>query len=205
MFVIVVVVFVASQAGAHEQALSTSPPPPFMDLFTAVGNHYYPENRKTYSDSHYVSCPQPDSLGSIASILGSAAKIVFSVAAIAFLKIIGGKMMLFPLTFILLAKMGLKAVLLWPMISKMVKYFKKKKKKDHKGRSAVDCSDRIACVMHRAARDGWGSHLGAATAFTLIDDVHEDSSYAKILLTILAGDKVAKCMSVECTSGVDVS
>lgn len=208
MFATFIVFFVASQAGAQEQALSTispSPSPsfPFLDLFTGASN-YYPDIRKTYSDS-YHSCPKSDTLSSFANILGSAAKIMMSTALIVFLKLLGGKLMLFPLTVMIFAKMGLKALLLWPMISKMIQYFKKKTKKHHKSRSITDCSERIACVMQRATRIGWSSNLGAAATFSLIDDVEEDSSFAKLLLTILAGDKVAKCMSVECTSGVNIS
>lgn len=208
MFVTLAVFIVASQAGAQEQALSTMPPSPspsfpFLDLFTGASN-YYPDVQKTYSEPSY-SCSKSDTLGSFANILGSTAKIMMSTALIAFLKLLGGKLMLFPLTIMLFAKMGLKALLLWPMISKMTKYFRKKSKKHHKSRSITDCSDRIACVMQRATRIGWSSNLGAAATFSLIDDVEEDSSFAKLLLTILAGDKVARCMSVECTSGANIS
>lgn len=208
MFVTLAVVFVASQAGAQEQPLSTVPPSPtpsfpFLDLFTGASN-YYPDVRKTYSEPYY-SCPKSDTLGSFANILGSAAKIMMSTALIVLLKLLGGKLMLFPLTIMLFAKVGLKVLLFWPMISKMIQYFKKKKKKRHQSRSITDCSERIACVMQRATRNGWSSNLGAAATFSLIDDVEEDSSFAKLLLTILAGDKVARCMSVECTSGVNIS
>lgn len=208
MFVILAVFFVASQAGAQEQALSTVPPSPspsfpFLDLFTGASN-YYPDVRKTYSEP-YSSCQKSDTLSSFANILGSAAKIMMSTALILLLKLIGGKLLLFPLTIMLFAKVGLKALLLWPMISKMIKYFKRKTKKHHKSRSITDCSERISCVMQRATRIGWSSNLGAAATFSLIDDVEEDSSFARLLLTILAGDKVAKCMSVECTSGVNIS
>lgn len=208
MFVALAVFFVASQAGAQDQALSTMPPSPspsfpFLDLFTGASN-FYPDVRKTYSDP-YNSCPKSDTLSSFANILGSAAKIMMSTALIVFLKLLGGKLLLFPLTIMLFTKIGLKALLLWPMISKMIKFFKKKTKKHHKSRSIKDCSERIACVMQRASRSGWSSNLGAAATFSLIDDVEEDSSFAKLLLTILAGDKVARCMSVECTSGVNIS
>lgn len=218
MLVTLLVVFVASRAGGgaqgQQQALSAAPvavpvppsqPPfPFLDLFTGASS-YYPE-RKIYSDPthHTISCPKTDTLGSFANILGSAAKIMMSAAAIVFLKFLAGKLLLFPITAMLFFKIGLKAILLWPMVSKMIKYFKKKKKKHDKGRSIMDCSERIACVIQESSRDGWGN-LGAAATFSLINDVEEDSSFAKILLTILSGDKVARCMSVECTSGVDVS
>lgn len=208
MFVTLAVLIVASQAGAQEQALSTitpSPSPsfPFLDLFTGASN-YYPDIQKTYSEPYY-SCAKSDTLGSFANILGSAAKIMMSTALILFLKVLGGKVMLFPITIMLFAKMGLKALLLWPMISKMIKYFKKKTKRHPKSRSITGCSERIACVMQRATRTGWSSNLGAAATFSLIDDIEEDSSFAKLLLTILAGDNVARCMSVECTSGANIS
>lgn len=210
MFVVLVVFLVATRAGAQEQALSTvpplsSPPYPFLDLFTGASNYYSEPMRKTSSDPYYVSCPKSDKLGSVANILGSAAKIMFSIAIILFLKFIAGKLMLLPLTVMLFAKIGFKAFFLWPMISKMIKYFKKKKKKHHKSRMIVDCSERIACVIHRASKMGWESKLGATATFALIDDVDKDSSFAEILLSILAGDKVARCMSVECTSGIDIS
>lgn len=213
MILIAVVFFVASEVGAQEQALSTVPPsqpPPFplLDLFTGASNYYSEPIRKAYSDysSSHITCPKSDTLGSFANILGSASKIMLSAAVIIFLKLLGGKMMLFPITIMLFAKMGLKALLLWPMISKMVKYFKKKKKKGHKSSRAItDCTERIACVIQRSSRYGWSSNLGAAVTFSMIQDIDDDSSFAKIMLSVLAGDKVAGCMSVECTSGVDIS
>lgn len=212
MILIAVVFFVASEAGAQDQALSTVPPSqpppfPFLDLFTGASNYYSEPIRKAYSDhsSSYISCPKSDTLGSFASILGSASKIMLSAAVIIFLKLLGGKMMLFPLTVMLFAKMGLKALLLWPMISKMIKYFKKKKKKGHISRAITDCSERIACVIRTASKYGWSSNMGAAVTFSMIEDIDDDSSFAKIMLSILAGDKVARCMSVECISGVDIS
>ncbi|KAG7302836.1 hypothetical protein JYU34_012816 [Plutella xylostella] len=105
----------------------------------------------------------------------------------------------------ILAKVGLKAVLLWPMISKMIKYFRKKKKKWEKARVIKDCSQRIACIIQRSARDGWGGNLGAALTFTLIEDVEDESSFVSTLLDIFAGEKVSKCMAIECSSGVDIS
>lgn len=206
MFLIVAVFFVA-WAGAQEVHLSTEPPQnshslPFLDLITGASNYY--DIRKTYSDPYPVACSRPDTLSSVANVLGSAAKIMLSAAVIAFLKLIGGKLLLFPLAFVFLGKLGLKAFLLWPMISKLMKYFKKKKKKGHKSRMITDCSQRIACVIQRASK-GWGSNFGAAATFSLIDDVDEDTSYARALLSILAGDKVAECMSLDCSSGIDIS
>ncbi|CAH0397957.1 unnamed protein product [Chilo suppressalis] len=209
MFVALVVVFVVSQASAQEQALSTETPPhsqslPFLDLFTGASTYYGEPIRKTYSDPYYVSCPKTDALSSFANVLGSAAKIMLSAAVIAFLKMLGGKILLFPLLLVFFSKIGLKVFLLWPMISKMMKYFKTKKKKGFKPRMIMDCSQRIACVIQRSA-EGWGSNLGAAATFTLIDDVDQDTSYARALLRILAGDKVAECMTIECSSGIDIS
>lgn len=207
---IVAVFFVASAGAQEHQLMSTespqnSPSLPFLDLFTGASSYYNSEPiRKTYSDPYYVSCPKPDKLSSFANVLGSAAKIMLSAAVIAFLKLLGGKLLLFPLLFVFLGKLGLKAFLLWPMISKLMKYFKKKKKKGHKSRMIEDCSQRIACVIQRASK-GWGSNLGAAATFSLIDDVDEDTSYAKALLSIFAGDKVAECMSLDCSSGIDIS
>jgi hypothetical protein len=208
MFVTLAVVFVVSQASAQDQGMSTEPPSqssslPFLDLLTGASSYYGEPIRKTYSDIYYSSCPKPDSLSSFANVLGSAAKIMLSVAVIVFLKILGGKLVLFPLLLVFLAKVGLKAFLLWPMISKMMKHFKKKRKKSSKSRMITDCSQRIACVIQRASK-GWGSNLGAAAAFTLIDDV-EDSSFAKALLSVMSGDKVAECMAMDCSSGIDIS
>ncbi|KAL0892935.1 hypothetical protein ABMA27_014607 [Loxostege sticticalis] len=208
MFVIVVVFFAASQVSAQDHAMSTEAPPhssslPFLDLFTGASTYYGDSIRKTY-DPYYVSCPKPDALTTFANVLGSAAKIMLSAAVIVFLKILGGKLLLVPLLLVLLGKLGLKTFLLWPMISKLIKYFKKKKKRGYKSRMITDCSQRIACVIQRASR-GWGSNLGAAATFSLIDDVDEDSSYTKALLSVLAGDKVAECMSLECSSGIDIS
>ncbi|KAJ2946178.1 hypothetical protein O0L34_g5112 [Tuta absoluta] len=207
MLLPIVVVLVVSRAGAQEQALSTVPPAPpqpypLLDLFTGASN-YYPDIRKTY-DSHTV-CPKSDGLSSTANFLGSIAKILMSVTVLLFFKLLVGKLLLFPLSLVLFAKLGLKTFLLWPMILKMAKYFKKKKKKAYKGRSGVDCSERIACVVQQASRNGWSSHLGAAATFTWIEDVEEDGPLAKILLTMLSGDNVAKCMSLECTSGINIS
>lgn len=211
MFVALAVLITALKVGAQEQALSTATPTkslplPFLDLFTSASNYYSEPIRKTYSDSGYhVSCPKSDSLSSFANVLGSAAKIMLSVAAILFLKLLAGKLLLFPLFVMLLMKLGLKAFLLWPLISKMIKYFKKKKKKGHKSRIITDCSPRMACVFQRATRQGWSSNLGAAATLLLIDDIEEDSLFAKSMLTILSGDKVAECMSLECSSGIDIS
>lgn len=215
MFVIIGLLFVvAVHVGAQEnQALSPATPTnalplPFMDLFTGASNYYPDQIRKTYSDpgySYHVSCPKSDSLSSFASVLGSAAKIMMSAAVIVFLKVAVGKLMLLPFTVMLLAKVGFKAVLLWPMLSKMIKYFKKKKKKGQKSRMITDCSERVACVIQRSSRIGWASHLGAAASFSLINDVDEDAPLARVLLSVLAGDKVAQCMSLDCGSGVNIS
>lgn len=211
MFVALAVLFVALKTSAQEHSLSTvspphSPPLPFLDLFTSASNYYTDPIRKTYSDSdHYVSCPKTDSLSSFANLLGSAAKIMISAAVILVLKVLAGKLLFMPIVFVLLVKLGLKAFLLWPMLSKMIKYFKKKKKKGYKSRIIMDCSPRIACVIQRATHSGWSSNLGAAATFSLIDDIEEDNLFAKSMLTILAGDKVAECMSLECSSGIDIS
>ncbi|CAH0719414.1 unnamed protein product, partial [Brenthis ino] len=208
MFVATVVFFVVTKAFAQEHDLSTvtpqSPPIPFLDLFTSASNYYSEPIRKKYSDSGYYhsSCPKTDTLASFASILASAAKIMLSAAVIALLKILAGKLFLLPLTLIVLAKMGLKALLLWPVISKMIKYLKKKK---NKSRIIMDCSERLACVLQRTSNNGWGSNFGTAVTFTMIDDVEEDGFIAKTLLSILAGDKVAECMSMDCNSGADIS
>lgn len=211
MFVLFVVVIVATRVNAQDQSLSTatpsnSPPLPFMDLFTGASNLYSEPIRKTYTDSsYYVSCPKSDTLTSLANILGSAAKIMMSAAVIAFLKLIVGKMLLLPVVLMLFVKLGLKAFLLWPMISKMIKYFKKKKRKGHKSRIITDCSQRIACVIQKSLRSSWGSYIGATTTFLLIDDLEEDGSIAKSMLSILADDDIAQCMSLDCSSGIDIS
>ncbi|XP_045497825.1 uncharacterized protein LOC123695911 [Colias croceus] len=210
MFVAAVVFYVLSRAVAQEQALSTvtpqSPPIPFLDLFTGSSN-YYPDIRKTYSDPSYYhgSCQKTDTLSSLASLLGSAAKIMLSATVIVLLKLLTGKLLLLPLSVMVFAKLGLKAILMWPVISKMIRYFKKKKKKKHHSRMIMDCSERVACVIQKSYRSGWGSNFGAAVTFSIIDDVEEDSPVAKILLSILAGDKVAECMSMDCNSGIDIS
>ncbi|XP_052759428.1 uncharacterized protein LOC128202600 [Galleria mellonella] len=208
--VLVVVLFVLLSC-AHGQGMSTEspshkPPIPFMDLFTGASNYYTDPIRKIYSDqdSYSVSCPKSDTLSSFANVLSSAAKIMISAAIIVFFKFMVGKLMLFPLIFVLLGKISLKIFLLWPMLSKIMKYFKKKKKKGHKGRMITDCSQRVVCVIQRSSKD-WGSNLGAATTFLLIDDIDKDSSYAKAMLHILAGDNVAECMSMDCYSGTDIS
>ncbi|VVC97626.1 uncharacterized protein LOC126969606 [Leptidea sinapis] len=209
MAVAVVVLFIFSEAFAQDQALSTaspqSPPMPFLDLFTGASN-YYPDIRKTYSDPSYYhgSCQKTDALSSLASVLGSAAKIMLSATVIAILKLLGAKLLFLPLSVMVFAKLGLKAILMWPVISKMIKYFKKKKKKS-KSRIIMDCSERLACVIQRSYKSSWGSNFGAAVTFSLIEDVDEDSNIAKILLSILAGDKVAKCMSLDCNAGIDIS
>lgn len=215
MFVPLVVLLAALKSSAQEslsqQSLSTVSPQhapnlPFLDLFTSASNYFSEPIRKSYSDSeHYVSCPKTDSLTSFANVLGSAAKIMISAAVILILKVLAGKLLFMPVVFVLLVKLGLKAFLLWPMITKMTKYFKKKKKKGHKSRIIVDCSPRIACVIQRASHGGWSSNLGAAATFSLIDDIEKDNLFAKSMLTILAGDKVAECMSLECSSGIDIS
>lgn len=210
MFVAVVLFFVATKVFAQEQALSTvtpqAPSIPFLDLFSSASNYYSDPIRKSYTDSGYYhgSCPKTDTLASFASILASAAKIMLSAAVIALMKLLAGKLFLFPLTLIVLAKMGLKALLLWPVLSKMMKYLKKKKKKN-RSRVIMDCSERLACVIQRSSNIGWGSNFGAAVTFTMIDDVEEDGFIAKTLLSILAGDKVAECMSMDCNSGGDIS
>ncbi|XP_059045279.1 uncharacterized protein LOC131841064 [Achroia grisella] len=210
MIGVLAVVFFVLFFRAHGQGLSTESPShtpaiPFMDLFTGASSYYSEPIRKTYSDHDYsISCPKSDTLSSFANLLSSAAKIMISAAIIVFLKVMVGKLMLFPLTFVILGKLGLKLFFLWPMISKMMKHFKKKKKKGHKARMITDCSQRIACVIERSSKE-WGSNLGAAVTFFLIDDVDKDSSYAKAMLHILAGDNVAECMSVDCNSGIDIS
>ncbi|CAD0199208.1 unnamed protein product [Chrysodeixis includens] len=209
MIVLLVVFVVSAGAQDHSQGPATpsySPPMPFLDLFTGGANLYPDPIRKTYSEpSNYVSCPKSDSLSAFASILGSAAKIMFSAAIIAVLKMIIGKMLLLPVVFLLFAKVGFKAFLLWPMISKMMKYFKKKKKKGHKSRVITDCSQRIACVIQRSSTSSWASYIGATATFFFIDDLEEDSSFAKSMLSILSDDKIAECMSLDCSSGIDIS
>lgn len=210
MFVTVVVFCVLSLVVAQEQALSTVSPHsasmPFLDLFTGGSNFPNPDIRKTYSDSSYYhdSCQKTDNLSSFASLLGSAAKIMLSATVIVLLKLLGGKLLLFPLSVMVFAKLGLKALLMWPVISKMIKYFKKKKKKN-KSRLIMDCTERVACIIQRTYKSGFGSNFGTAVTFSIIDDVDEDSPIAKTLLSILAGDKVAECMSMDCNSGIDIS
>ncbi|CAH2106471.1 unnamed protein product [Euphydryas editha] len=211
MFVVVVLFYVVTETGAQDQALSAvspQPPPiPFLDLFTGASNYYTEPNRKSYVDSgyhHHASCPKSDTLASFASVLASAAKIMLSAAVIVLLKLLGTKLFLLPLTLMVLAKMSLKALLLWPVISKMMKYIQKKKMKN-KSRIIMDCSERLACVIQRSSNSGWGSNFGAAVTFSIIDDVDEDNFIAKTLLSILAGDKVAECMSMDCNSGGDIS
>ncbi|CAH2037660.1 unnamed protein product, partial [Iphiclides podalirius] len=200
MFVGIVVVFVAALAAAQEHALSTAPPSnphpfPFLDLFTGSSN-YYPDIRKTYTDSgYYTSCPKADTLASFASILSSAAKIMLSAAIIMLVKLLGGKLLLLPIIVMFIAKLGLKALLLWPLISKLIKYFKKKRKKGLKSRIITDCSQRFACVIQKSSQAGWMSNIGAAVAFSFIDDVEEESLFAKSILSALAGDKVAESSS----------
>lgn len=208
MFVAFAVLFAALKASAQEQSLSTVTPPhspPFLDLFTSASNYFSEPIRKSYSPSeNYVSCPKPDSLTTFANVLGSAAKIMISATVILVLKVLMGKLLFMPVAFVLLVKLGLKTFLLWPMLTKMIKYFKKKKK-GHKSRNIMDCSSRISCVIQRATNSGWTSNLGSAAAFSLIDDIEEDNLFAKSMLTILAGDNVAECMSLECSSGIDIS
>ncbi|KPJ08201.1 hypothetical protein RR48_12940 [Papilio machaon] len=210
MFASIVVIFVVSRVCAQEHGLSTAPPYnsqqfPFLDLFTGSSN-YYPDIRKTYTDSgYYTSCPKPDTLASFASILSSAAKIILSAAIIMLVKLLAGKLLLLPIIVMIIAKLGLKALLLWPLISKMIKYFKKKRRKGMKSRIITDCSQRFACAIQKSSSAGWSSNVGTAVAFSLIDDIEEDSSFAKSILSALAGDKVAECMSMECSTGVDIS
>ncbi|XP_068631582.1 uncharacterized protein [Battus philenor] len=209
MFFSIVVIFVVSQVGAQEHALSTMSPPntnsfPFLDLFTGSSN-YYPDIRKTYDTGYYTSCPKSDSLASFASILSSAAKIMLSAAIIMLVKLLGGKLLLLPIIVMVIAKLGLKALLLWPLITKLIKYFKKKRKKGMESRIIKDCSQRFACVIQKSSVAGWTSNIGTAFAFSLIDDIEEDSSFAKSILSALAGDKVAECMSMDCSTGVDIS
>ncbi|KAM3964525.1 uncharacterized protein ACR2FA_001496 [Aphomia sociella] len=206
--VLVVVLFVlisfAQGQGLSTESPSHTPAIPFMDLFTGTSSYYPDSVRKTYSEHDYsTSCSKPDTLTSVANVLSSAAKIMLSAAIIVFFKVMVGKLMLFPLTFVLLGKLGLKVFLLWPMLSKMMKYFKKKKK-GHKARMMTDCSQRLACVIQRSSKE-WATNLGAAATFLLIDDVDKNSSYAKAMLNILAGGDVAECMSMDCNSGIDFS
>ncbi|XP_041978455.1 uncharacterized protein LOC121732587 [Aricia agestis] len=210
MFVAAVVFFVATVA-AQDQSLSaqTHPPLPFMDLFTGASNLYsnlYSNPiRKTYSDPEYHgSCQKTDTLTSFANFLTSAAKVMLSAAVIILLKLLGGKFLLLPIAVMVFVKMGLKALLLWPVITKMIKHFKKKKKRNNNSRTIRDCSERLACLIQRSSHS-FGSNIGAAVTFSLIDDVDDDHFVAKTLLSILAGDKVAQCMSLDCTSGPDVS
>lgn len=206
MFVTVVVLYFATKVTAQEQSLSTvnQPTLPFLDVFTGASSQYKPI-RKTYSDGHnyHVSCPRSDSLASFASVLGSAAKIMFSAAVIAFLKLIGVKLLLFPVTVMLLAKVGLKAVLLWLIISKIKKYLKKKKKKQ--SRVIADCPERLSCVLKRSLDSSFGGNFGTALTFSMMDDFDEDAIVPRALLSVLAGDKVAECMSLDCNSGIDIS
>ncbi|XP_072931563.1 uncharacterized protein [Epargyreus clarus] len=206
MFVVIVVFCVMFKAAAQDQALSTASPQasPFLDLFTGASNYYGDSIRKAY-DPGYYGCPKSDTLSSFASMLASAAKIMFSAAVIMFLKLLAGKLLLVPLAVAVLAKLGLKTLFLWPVISKMIKYFKRKKRKGHKSRMITDCSQRLACVIQRSSKSDWSSSFGAAVTFLLVDDVDEDSTIAKSLLSVLAGDKVAQCMSIDCGSGVDIS
>lgn len=215
MLLTLVLLFFTTRVRAQDggNPLSTMPPSqqlphPFMDLITGASSYLYPDIRKNYnSDPSYqyqISCPKTDTLGSFASILASAAKIMLATAALVFLKLLGAKMMLMPLTALLLAKVGLKAFLLWPMISRMIKFFRKKRK-HKKSRMIKDCSQRIACIIQRSVHDGWASNLGAALTFTLIEDVEDDSALTTTLLDIIAGEKVSKCMAIECSSGVDIS
>lgn len=211
MFVITAVLFAATQPllCAQEQILSTAvttqtPHLPFFDLFTGASNLYPEPVRKAYSDSsYYVSCPKTDTLSSFANILGSAAKIMLSAATIVTLKLLAGKLLLFPLIFVLFVKMGLKAFLLWPIISKTIRHFKKKKR-GHKPRMIAECTQRFACVIQRSMKS-WISNIGAAITFSLVDDLDGDSVLAKSMLTILSGDKVAQCMSLDCNTGIDIS
>lgn len=103
----------------------------------------------------------------------------------------------------LLAKVGLKALLLWPIISKMKKYLKKKKK--NQSRAFADCSERLSCVLKRSSDNGFVGNFGAALTFSMIDDFDEDGFVTRALLSVLAGDKVAECMSLDCNSGIAIS
>ncbi|XP_045771945.1 uncharacterized protein LOC123871929 [Maniola jurtina] len=208
--VVILVVYLVTKVTAQDQSLRAvtpqSPPLPFLDLFTGASSHYSEPIHKTYSDDYYhSSCPKSDTLASFANVLGSVAKIMVSVAVMALLKILGGKLLLLPITVMVLAKMSLKAILLWPFISKIIRYLRKKKKKKNKARVIRDCSERLACVLQRSSDSGWGSNFGSALTFFMIDDVNEDSFVAKTLLSILAGEKVAECMSLDCNSGSDIS
>ncbi|GBP29712.1 hypothetical protein EVAR_13635_1 [Eumeta japonica] len=211
VFVLFFMLCVAAQE--HGNPLSTVAPSaqqniPFMDLFTGASNYFSEPQRKTYVDPGYYSpyCPRTDILGSFASILASAAKIMLATVAIVFLKVVGAKLLLLPVTVMLVTKIGMKALILWPLISRMIKYFRRKGKKGHKhkGRTVTNCSERVSCVLRKAINGGWTSEIGAAAAFSLID-VEEDPSYSATLLNILAGDEVARCMQVECVSGVDIN
>lgn len=210
---LLLVVFLVPYVGAQElgtalSTVQTNPvPAPFADLFPGASSYIYDGVRKVYSDPGYshTVCPtyKSDALSSLASVLGSAAKIMLAAAAIAFLKVMGGKLLLLPLTVILIAKMALKTLLLWPILSKLMKFLKKKKKKH--ARTLVDCTERVSCLMRRSVQSGWGSNLGSAVAFSIIQDVEDDSPITSIMLNILAGHKVAKCMDISCSEGVDIS
>ncbi|XP_069358857.1 uncharacterized protein [Maniola hyperantus] len=207
MFVTVVVFYLLTKVSAQDQSLRAvtpqSPLVPFIDLFTGASSYSSEPIRRTYSDGYYhASCSKPDTLASFANVLGSVAKIMVSAAVIALLKILGGKLLFLPITVMVLAKMGLKAILLWPLISKLMRYLRKKK---NKARVIMDCSERLACVLQRSSDSGWGSNFGSALTFFMIDDVDEDGFVAKTLLSILAGEKVAECMSLDCNSGSDIS
>lgn len=208
MFLAVVVFYVITLAVAQDTSLSpvTRNPIPFLDMLTGPSNMYSEHIRKTYSDPGYyhASCPKADTLTSFANFLTSAAKVMLSVAVIIILKVVGGKLLLLPIAVMVFVKMGLKALLLWPVLSKMIQHLKKKKKKNN-SRVVKDCSERLACLIQRTSSSDWENNFGAAVTFSLIDDVDEDSYVVKSLLSILAGDKVAQCMSLDCNSGVDIS
>ncbi|XP_060802874.1 uncharacterized protein LOC132902318 [Amyelois transitella] len=204
MIVTLAVVLFVYFAVVHGQGMSTESPAhapalPFLDLFTGASTYYGEPVRKVFENDYPVSCAKPDTLTSFANILGSAAKIMISAAVIVFLKFLVGKLMLFPLVFVLIGKIGLKAFLLWPWISKMMKYFKKKKKKHFHGRMMTGCVERIACVIARSS-SAWTSNLGAAATFTLIDDIDENSALAKNMLRLFAGEHVAECLSFNCNA-----
>ncbi|XP_053607969.1 uncharacterized protein LOC128673851 [Plodia interpunctella] len=209
MIVIIAVVFFVYLGVVHGQVMSTespshSPALPFLDLFTGASNYYGEPVRKVFENDYPVSCAKPDTLTSFANVLGSAAKIMISAAVIVFLKVLGGKLMLLPLIFVLLGKIGLKAFLIWPWITKMIKYFKKKKKKHFRGRMMTGCLERIACVVARSS-SAWTSNLGAAVTFIVIDDVDENSTLAKNMLRLFAGEHVAECLSINCNNGAEIS
>lgn len=188
---------------------STQPPLPLLDLFPGATNYISDSIRKSYGESGYGHpiCPtyKSDSLSAFANILGNAAKIMLAAVTITFLKTVAGKLLLLPFTVLLMVKIGIKTLLLWPILLKLMKYFKRRKKKIYKGRSIGDCSKRIACVIRQTVDAGWGNNLGAAVAFSVMKNIDNDSSYSHLLVNVLAGEKIAECMKIVCGEGADIS